>query len=262
VASSVQIKIHQDRTSTPGGYKITTTVLGGTSQTVNIPIELFVYRYVDGVADTYQHICNVADIENLPAKNATGWNRYGALYRVDVAALAYSTLSAAEEQALVIAERLQELATAYAATLTPFEATNSYTYKSDDESISITLRQVGDQTGTAAYEVASDFYLAVPPPCVGITDYLFVLEYVDGTNDVFKRVATINDIETLPEQGGTGWDTEGALYRAQSVTYVATTVDAAEAHAEAVQLALSTLPQTYFDYQENFEGSEDVYYYS
>lgn len=256
--ASVQILLHQERTSDPQGYKLVNTILDGSGQTVNIPPELFVFRYVNGTADVYQHVATVADVDALPAKNGAGWNINGALYRDKTATLYYSNITAAEEAATNVKTRLDELAKDYGAELTPFETTNNYTYYSIDHSIAITLREIGSQLGASSYQVASSF----PVLPTGITNYLFVYEYHASTPHVYQRVATVDDIESLPQQGDAGWDVENALYRKTTATEAFVTVTEAQAHDRTVRTDMEALPEIYYQYLTHYEGAENTYFYS
>jgi len=256
--ASIQILLHQERTSDPQGYKLSNTILDGTGQTVNIQPELFVFRYVNGTADIYQHVATVADVDALPAKGDTGWNINGVLYRDKVATLYYSDIIAAEEAAANIKTRLDQLAKDYGAELDPFETTNNYTYYSVDHSISITLREIGSQLGAESYQIASSF----PVLPTGITNYLFVYEYHASTPHIYKRVATVDDIETLPEQGGVGWNVENALYRKTTATEAFSTVTEAQAHDRTIQTDMEALPEIYHQYLNHYEGAENTYFYS
>lgn len=225
---------------------------------MNIPPELFVFRYVNGTSDIYQHTATVADVDALPARGATGWNSNGALYRDKVATLYYSNITAAEEAAASIKTRLDELAKDYGAELTPFETTNNYTYYSIDHAIAITLREIGAQVAASSYQIASSF----PVLPTGITNYLFVYEYHAATPHIYKRVATVDDIENLPQQGGSGWNVENALYRKTTATEAFATVTEAQAHDRTIQTDMAALPEIYHQYLSHFEGAENTYFYS
>jgi len=91
---------------------------------------------------------------------------------------------------------------------------------------------------------------------------LFVYEYVDGEPDIYVRVATIDDIETLLKEGGTGWETEDQYYRKTSSTVEFTTLSAVELHGQTQRTALSALAQDYREYTSVFEGEEEIVYNS
>ena len=160
---TVQIKLHQIRTHDPAGYQIENTIMTGPDETEGISPELFVFSYVDGDNDTYQHVATVEDIDALPERGDVGWNIYGQFFRQDTATLVYSNLTAAEEQAAIIKLRLQELAVEYDADVEAYDVTTNYTYKSSDNYVSIGLRQVGTQPGDELFRMVSTFPAATPP---------------------------------------------------------------------------------------------------
>ena len=261
---TVQIKLHQIRTHDPAGYQIENTIMTGPDETEGISPELFVFSYVDGDNDTYQHVATVEDIDALPERGDVGWNIYGQFFRQDTATLVYSNLTAAEEQAAIIKLRLQELAVEYDADVEAYDVTTNYTYKSSDNYVSIGLRQVGTQPGDELFRMVSTFPAATPPAVnpLHITDYLFVYEYVDGEPDIYVRVATIDDIETLLKEGDTDWETEDQYYRKTSSTVEFTTLSAVELHGQTQRTALSALAQDYREYTSVFEGEEEIVYNS
>lgn len=257
---TVQIKLHQVRTYDPEGYRIENTIMTGAGETEGITPELFVFSYVNGANDIYQHVADVSDLEALPERNQVGWNIYGQLFRQSSADLVYSNLTAAEEQAAIIKLRLQELATDYNAEVEGWDVTLDYTYKSSDNYVSIHVRQVGHQDADEVFKITSTFPTEVPANPANITAYLFVYKYVDGVADTYARVATVNDINTLPQEGDAGWDTEDQYYRKTSSAVTFSTLSEAETLARTIRTSLAALAQDYREYTNVFEGDEEVVY--
>lgn len=257
---TVQIKLHQVRTYDPEGYKIENTIMTGAGETEGITPELFVFSYVDGANDIYQHVADASDLEALPERNQVGWDIYGQLFRQSSADLVYSNLTAAEEQAAVIKLRLQELATDYNTEVEAWDVTLDYTYKSDDNYVSIHVRQVGHQEADEEFKLTSTFPTETPTNPANITAYLFVYKYVDGITDTYARVATVNDINTLPQEGDEGWDTEDQYYRKVSSVVTFSTLSEAETLARTIRASLPALAQDYREYTNVFEGDEEVVY--
>jgi hypothetical protein len=259
---TVQIKLHQVRTYDPEGYKIENEIMTAPDETEGISPDLFVFSYVDGTHDLYQHVATVEDIAATPERNGGGWNIYGQFFRQRTATLVYSNITAAEEQAALIKLRLQELTVEYDADVEAYDVTTNYTYKSSDNYVSIGLRQVGTQPGDELFRMVSTFPAATPPAenPLHITAFLFVYKYVDGSTDTYARIATIDDINTLPEEDEEGWDTEDQYYRKISSTVEFTTLSAVELHGYTQRAALSALAQDYREYTNVFEGDEEIVY--
>jgi hypothetical protein len=225
----------------------------GDPVTEGISPELFVYSYVDGTNDVYQHVATPEDVSELPERDQVGWDLYGQFFRQRTANLIYSNITAAEEQASMIKFRLGQLAIDYDTERETYEVTTDYVYKSIDTEVTITLRQVGHQESAESYSNTSTHHVAP----VGITPYLFVHRYVGiGDPATYTRVATVNDILTLP----TSTTTPNAYYRAQSAVLLNPTLAGIIQLAATIRQSLSVLAQDYREYEHAYSGDETVVY--
>lgn len=260
--ANVQIVLHQVRESDPSGYMIHNTIV--TSATPPLPVtlgispDLFVYSYVDGTNDTYQHVATPQDVDELPERNQSGWNIYGQLFRQSTADLKYSNLTAAEEQASMIKFRLEQLAIDYDVERETYEVTTDYIYKSLDEEIVITLRQVGSMVSAESYRNVSTHHVAP----VEIEPYVFVFRFVNGTTDTYTRIATVDDMLTLPYRGESGkWPVDPQeYYRDQSANVQDPTLAGIVYLATTIRQGLAKLVQEYREYDDVYSGDETVVY--
>lgn len=244
---TVKIVLHQVRTSDPDGYKIENTILDGVGQTEDIDPNLFVFRYVDGTNDSYQHVVTADDLDNYPAQGETGWNTFGALYRSKIANLVYSAVTAADEQALLMQERLQELATEYDEDVADWDGIDVYDYQSDTGNVKIQLTQTKTQETGDVYRVNSAI-----TSVLAITDHLFL---VDKDTAEYVRVATVYDIQMYPAAPGAE-----DYYRANVFTKDFNTLEEAEIHDFTMQTSLDALTEAYDTYIADFEGDETLTY--
>lgn len=254
---AVKIMLHQVRTSDPEGYKIENEILDGIGQTEDIDPNLFVFRYVDGSNDSYQHVVTKDDLDNYPARGETGWNTFGALYRYKIANLIYSDLTGANEQATIMQDRLQELVTEYEAEVLAWDGTDVYDYQSDDSDVQVQLTQVKSQEDGDIYRLNSSITAVT-----GITDHLYLFSPDGGASpdpatDTYVRVATVYDIKTYPEDGD--WTSE-AYYRAEALIRDFNTLAEAETRDSAMQTDLDALAQSYDTFIDDFEGDDTITY--
>lgn len=260
--ANVRIVLHQVRESDASGYMIHNTIV--TTATPPLPVtlgispDLFVYSYVDGTNDAYQHVATPQDVDELPERGQSGWNIYGQFFRQSTANLKYSNLTAAEEQASMIKFRLEQLAIDYDIEREAYETTTNYIYKSLDEEIVITLRQVGSQVSAESYRNVSTHY---PTDPVGIDPHVYVFRFVDGSTSTYTRVATVDDMLTLPYHGGPGWPVAPqAYYRNDSANVLDPTLAGIVYLATTIRQGLAKLVQEYREYDDVYAGDETVVY--
>lgn len=258
--ASVQITMRQVRSSSADGYQVYTEILDGAGQTEDIDAELFVFTYIDGTNDTYMHVAEAADVAGLPKKNDTGWDSPGQFYRASSSTLTYTTIVAADEQALVIKARLQDLATEYDVDLEDFETVGTdYDYASEDNDVTFRMHQIRSQLAVDSYQVDSEI-VASPAP-VGIARELFLFANDGGgpTTDAYVRVVNVNDLQTYPTYAGLAGED---YYRYYQTIQTFELVENADTHAETIRTDLDALAEEWDEFTDEFEGDETVTYYS
>jgi len=259
---TVQIVVRQVRSTVPAGFRVYSEILDGIGQTTGIGPELFVYRYVNGTEDTYQHVATVADVKTVTRQGDTGWDTVGEFYRRKTATLDYTNVTAAIDQAALMKSRLEDLAINYNAAVIEYESsTGAVDYESADGNRKLTLDTVSAQVGAEDYQVTSNVSVT---GLVGIPRELFLFKLLDPLgpdigNDEYVRVVTVDDIRTYPTN--VSW-VSGDYYRYyeadEHFPYLAT----ANTHNSTIDTDLTALVEVYDESTDEFEGEETTIYTS
>jgi len=260
--ASVSISLYQKRETIETGYRVTSEVTSAT----DIEKQLFVYKYIDGTGpewnggnDLYQHVANVSDIKTYPVFTDIDPNDVPEFYRHEKSVLDFGILSGAIDQAAVVKERMEDLATDFDEAVEAFSGTESYNYQSDDASVSFDLEQVQSQVAADNYRVTS----TIQAGPTGISRDLFLFELTGASPnpsvDTYTRVCTTDDLNEYPNVAG--WVSE-TYYRNYDAQVDNALMGNAETLSATIQTDLGTLAQTYDDNVTDFEGEETTVYTS